>query len=524
MAQGLNPSWPVLKEYDPDHLARIALPLGGIGAGAVSLGGRGDLRDWEVMNRPAKGFNPRAFFALYARPAGRPAVVRALEGPLAWFEYEGDFGSKAPNHGLPRFRQCRFAAAYPFGQVLLADPDLPVRVRIEAFNPLIPADADASGIPVAVLRYVLENGSDRPVAASVCGSLQNFIGRDGAGGQELDNRNLFVQNGGLQGLLMRSDGVDPAAEQWGTLALATTARRGISYRTAWLKGGWGSPLLDFWDDFSADGALDEREADGEPAPTGSLAVRVDLAPGETAAVTFLLAWHFPNRHTWTPGAGDACCTSNRIGNYYATQYVDAWDVAERVAARLDDLEAQTLRFVRAFCAGDLPAVVKEAALFNLSTLRTQTCFRTPDGRFFGWEGCCDQRGCCYGSCTHVWNYEQATAFLFGDLARSMREVEFLHATDAQGMMSFRANLPLENARQFGKAAADGQMGCLLKLYRDWQLCGDDAWLARLWPQAKKALEFCWIPGGWDADRDGVMEGCQHNTMDVEYYGPNPQMG
>ena len=23
--------------------------------------------------------------------------------------------------------------------------------------------------------------------------------------------------------------------------------------------------------------------------------------------------------------------------------------------------------------------------------------------------------------------------------------------------------------------------------------------------------------------DGVMEGCQHNTMDVEYYGPNPQM-
>ena len=38
------------------------------------------------------------------------------------------------------------------------------------------------------------------------------------------------------------------------------------------------------------------------------------------------------------------------------------------------------------------------------------------------------------------------------------------------------------------------------------------------------MEFCWIEGGWDADRDGVMEGCQHNAMDVEYYGPNPQMG
>ena len=30
-----------------------------------------------------------------------------------------------------------------------------------------------------------------------------------------------------------------------------------------------------------------------------------------------------------------------------------------------------------------------------------------------------------------------------------------------------------------------------------------------------------MEGGWDADADGVAEGCQHNTMDVEYFGPNP---
>lgn len=50
--------WPVLTRYDKDHLAKIALPLGGIGTGTVSLGGRGDLRDWEIVNRPAKGFAP----------------------------------------------------------------------------------------------------------------------------------------------------------------------------------------------------------------------------------------------------------------------------------------------------------------------------------------------------------------------------------------------------------------------------------------------------------------------------------
>jgi hypothetical protein len=68
------------------------------------------------------------------------------------------------------------------------------------------------------------------------------------------------------------------------------------------------------------------------------------------------------------------------------------------------------------------------------------------------------------------------------------------------------------------------MGCIMKYYREWQLSGDDAFLKKNWPNVKKALEFCWIPGGWDADKNGVMEGAQHNTMDVDYFGPNPQMG
>src|SRR5262245_54460378 len=92
-------SWPILVHYDQEHLVRIGRPLGGIGTGTVSLGGRGDLRDWEVVNRPAKGFAPpNTFFALYARPAGGAAVTRLLEGPLEAASYEGALGSTARNH------------------------------------------------------------------------------------------------------------------------------------------------------------------------------------------------------------------------------------------------------------------------------------------------------------------------------------------------------------------------------------------------------------------------------------------
>ena len=136
--------WPVLKRYAPPYLRRIAMPIGGIGTGTISLGGRGDLRDWEVVNRPAKGFKPPdTFFALYAKPEGGKAVTRCLEGLIDPEDYEGAIGCPVPNHGLPRFRHCRFDAAYPLAQVHLSDPDVPLDVRMEAFNPLVPGDAEA---------------------------------------------------------------------------------------------------------------------------------------------------------------------------------------------------------------------------------------------------------------------------------------------------------------------------------------------------------------------------------------------
>jgi len=65
-------NWPILRRYDLDHIVRIALPLGGIGTGTVSLGGRGDLCDWEIMNRAAKGFVPLRQRSVGSEEGGRP--------------------------------------------------------------------------------------------------------------------------------------------------------------------------------------------------------------------------------------------------------------------------------------------------------------------------------------------------------------------------------------------------------------------------------------------------------------------
>ena len=528
---GQSTDWPFLKHYDQEHINKIALPVGGIGTGTISLGGTGDLRDWEIMNKPAKGFvgtptgNRAPFFAIYARSAGEPAKTRALMGPVDINEYESKEGRGPNSHGLPRFRNCTFDAAYPFGQVSLSDDNMPVDVKVKAFNPLIPANADDSGIPIFILRYEVSNTTDEALEIAISGSMENYIGADGSEWRldwkgdfiptgALDNRNEFRDLDGVRGIYMYSEGVKKDLETWGTMALTTAEQGDISYRTSVSQRGWGNDLLDFWDDFSLDGMLTEKPFQGSHSPRASLAVKKTLEAGETKTFEFFITWHFPNRKAWA---------SELVGNYYTTQFQDAWDVIAKTHSRIPDLEQKTIQFVRAITDNDLPEVVKEAALFNMSTLRTQTCFRTSDGLFFGWEGTMDIVGSCMGSCTHVWNYEQTTPFIFGNLARLQRTVEFGHATNEMGLMSFRVNLPIENAQKMSLGAADGQMGTIMKIYRDWQLSGDDELLKTLWPNVKKALEFCWIEGGWDADKDGVMEGCQHNTMDVEYFGPNPQM-
>jgi len=524
----------ILKSYDQNHLHRIALPLGGIGTGTVSLGGSGQLKDWEVMNVPAKGYstvttgNDAPFFAIYTKKKNQAPRSKALLGPINPADYQHYEGRSVDHHGFPRFRKASFQSTYPFGIVNLSDKTMPVDVKIIGYNPFVPADADASGIPMAILKYEVTNTSSEDLEVSISGNIRNFIGKDGSKHTsdwkgdfipigEKANKNLYKSTNKLQGIYMYSDGVNKDDAAWGTFAISTPNNKNgkITYRTSSTKNDWYNSTLNFWDDFRTDGLLVEKDKQYDKDPLASLAVLKTIKAGETKTFTFYLTWSFPNRYAWS---------ATKLQNYYSTKYSNAWDVIEKEIDRIPQLTDKTLIFTNSLLSSTYPEVVKEAALFNLSTLRSQTVFRIADGKMFGWEGTMDRFGSCFGSCTHVWNYEQATPFLFNELAKTMREVEFKYALNDVGHMGFRTNLPLvEGKSGIDLAAADGQMGTIMKFYREWQLSGDDDFLKEHWSNIKKALGYAWIEKGWDADVDGVMEGVQHNTMDVEYYGPNPQM-
>src|SRR6202453_291710 len=518
------------RRFTGRQLKMIAFPLGGVAAGSLSLGGRGQLRDWEIFNRPNKGFSPPyALPAIWIQAGNSKPIARVLEARILP-PYEGQDGLGSNNSpGLSRIQGATFTGEYPLANIKFEDQSLPVQVELEAFSPFIPHDADDSGLPVAILRYRVHNPGHATAKVGVAFSIDNPVKPEprvgGAARSVQDSRlNEYRKSGELEGLLMSNPSVPAGDPLQGSFALAalTSDHAAISYWRGWPQGRWwNSPML-FWDVFSRDGQL-QNEPELRNA-VGAVCQQSSIPPGGSANFTFLLSWNFPNRTPdwcgWTapPGEGNTI-----IGNYYATRFKDAWEVAQYTATNLEKLESRTRTFSNVFGASTLPSVVKEASSANLSTLASTTCFRTADGEFHAFEGVDDHIGCCFGNCTHVWNYETATAHLFPSLARSLRKAAFGYSMDEAGAMHFRQLLPDGKARS-GFAAADGQMGQIIHAYMDWQLSGDNEWLATMWPRIKKGLEFAWVPGGWDANRDGVLEGVQHNTYDVEFYGPNPMCG
>jgi non-lysosomal glucosylceramidase len=507
----------------------IAFPLGGVGAGSISLGGRGQLRDWEIFNKPDKGNSPAyAFPAIWVQAGSGKPVARVLEARFLP-PYEGQNGLgwlNAP--GLSRLAGATFSGEFPLARIDFRDRGLPVRVSLEAFTPFIPLEADDSGLPVAILRYRVANPGRSPAKVSITWAIENPVSATAARPSQQtagDSRvNELRRSGILEGILMHNPCLQAADPLWGgfALCLMDVGEGKVTALRGWPRARWWSTPMLYWDDFSADGDLGPEAA--EVNRVGSLCLTRTIPAGSEAAYTFLLAWHFPNRTPercgwWAPKGEEKTV----IGNWYATRFAGAWEAAEYAATHLERLERLTREFAAALRDSTLPAAVKDAASANLSTLVTTTCFRTADGEFHGFEGVNDKVGCCFGNCTHVWNYETATAHLFPALARSLRKAAFGYAMDDAGAIHFRQLLP-DGKERSGLSAADGQMGQIIHACLDWRLSGDMDWLRSMWPRVKKALEFAWTPGGWDADRDGVMEGVQHNTYDVEFYGPNPQCG
>ncbi len=523
--------------YTDKKTSEISFPLGGLGTGCIGLAGNGRLADWEIFNRPNKGgSNGFSHFAIKAESAGRVLDARVLNADLQP-PYSGHgpglysgFGFGPAIQfltGVPHFKSVEFHGEYPIARLDFIGAGFPGRVGMTAFNPFIPLNETDSGIPAAFFEFEVANTSDQTLDYTIAGVLDNRLPEQRA--------NDIISRDELTLLHLTSDAFGPADTRFGDLTLATDAAD-VSWQQYWCRGQWFDALEVYWRDFTTAGRMVNRGvasieepsvvAGGNSRP-GVLAAHLTLRPGETGRVRFVITWNFPNcTNYWNAGQ---CEAAREKGiptvwkNHYATIWTESTASAAYVLQQWERLYRETLLFKDALFSSDLPEAAIDAISANLSVLKSPTVLWLEDGTFYGWEGCHTDTGSCDGTCTHVWNYQQAVPFLFPRLERSMREADYIYNLQPDGKLPFRLGLPLGVNSYIERSCADGQFGGVLQVYRDWKISGDTAWLAKLWPSIKKAIAYAWAPTNedrWDPEMTGVLQGRQHHTLDCELFGPN----
>ena len=501
--------------YAGDRLNRVAFPLGGLGAGMICLEGTGALSHVSLRNRPEVFNEPCVFAAVGIQ--GRARAARVLEGPVPGWKLFGapgtGNGAGGTSFGLPRFAQATFNARFPFATVTLTDEDLPLRVEITGWSPFEPGDPDNSSLPVAGLEYRFTNTTSTTLDLVFSFNARNFMA---VGGNEQAVRTTpggFVLWGGA-----------PKDKPWEEGAFsATVTEPAAKVNCAWFRGGWFDPLTMAWKDVEQAACFERPPlTKGGPSPGATLFVPFRLTAGATRTVTLRLAWYVGQTNLRigkdpsgaTPPAG----APGHYQPWYSGQFADLNALSEYWSARYAGLRRNAQRFSDCFQDTTLPPEVVEAVAANLTILKSPTVLRQADGRLWAWEGCNDSSGCCHGSCTHVWNYAQALPHLFPTLERTLRETEFGPSQSDKGHQTFRSAIPIRPIEPDFHAAADGQLGGIMKVYREWRIGGDTDWLRPLWPKVRRSLDYCIAT--WDPGHKGVVEEPHHNTYDIEFWGPD----
>lgn len=504
--------------YPDAYNARLAWPIGGIGAGMICLEGRGAISHVSVRNRMEFTNEPCTFAAICIKGVDAN-TARILEGPVPeWKIFGGPRtgnGAGGTSYGLPRFKESEFLARFPFGTVTLSDPKIPLDATITGWSPFIPGDADNASLPVGTLEYSFKNPTGQSMDVIFSYNTKNFMAIGNQGHTVKSIKNGFV---------LWQDGTESNPEHQGAFAVFVDDDSAVVDH-CWFKGGWWDSVTLAWENIESGEPMSNPPVEGS-CPGASLFVPFTLDPGGEKTIRLMIAWYVPetdlrlgrdldpNLVTVDP----TCCASGNFVPWYAGRFSDIFDVAEYWRFRCEDLRRKTKLFTDTFYDTDLPPEVIEAAAANLTILKSPTVLRQKDGRYWCFEGCSDDRGCCHGSCTHVWNYAQAVAHLFPSLERSLRETEFFNSQDERGHQTFRTPLPIRPPAHDFHAASDGQLGGIMKVYREWRISGDGEWLKSLWPKVRQSLDYCILT--WDPRGRGVLEEPHHNTYDIEYWGPD----
>jgi len=539
-------------KYSGEALRAVALQLGPVGQGSISLAGDGGLRQWQINNKVSHDAHvPDSFFAIRVDTKGTSKSV-VLQSPTLYDDskfrpspYITDHvvpaASKKLLADLPGVKTIEVTAKFPVVHVDYTSGEVPVKVEMDAWSPKIPLDTKNSAIPVIIFNFTVTNNTTNDATVSLLGTLQNIAGwncydtianevnANGYGG----NINSLFTTKQLYGIDMSNPSLASNHAFNGHVACAFLRETNDQFSTMLQFNS----AKDLWKYFTGDGLPGEGYSGASKSGStwnGAVACERTIKPGLSTVFTYMISWHFPNRYKDWPLYYSIPNTPIYIGNKYNKFWKSISEVLNYVAANYTNLQTKTIKFRDSMFDTTLAWQIVDSAANRVALLNSATCLWPEDGYFYAFEGCSKGSGCCPLNCTHVWNYEQCLAKLYPDLERTMREIDLFTQINPYGVVPSRTECPLELKRVWQlwenyttspastNICVDGEIGTVLKAYREVKQGAGKAWFAKIWGPVKKIMSR-WM-NELDSKKDGLISCAQPNTYDVSIYGVNSFIG
>ncbi len=525
------------------------LPLGGFGSGSIGRTYRGDFARWHL--EPGRHhYQPRLAnqFAVRVERAGRTrSTVLCTERPhdrLAGWGWNYPAG-RGEYHAL-------FPRAW-----FVYDPDVVgCELTVRQFSPVLPGNYRETSYPVGVFEAVAHNPHAEPIVVSVLLTWENLVGWERGTWRSKGQTNRAV--GEAHGRERLVGVVLDGGPHDGQFAIGVREVPGItaSYRGRFVTNADGT---DLWQDFVDDGRLDDVDHQEPAAPHeeigAAVAVRFALAPGESQAVPFALAWDLPVMHFGAANAGRRWY--RRYTAFYGTTGRNAWAIARDALLHATEWEAAISAWQAPILADARTPEWYKTALFN-------ELYYLVDGGTAWENGEVGRPGTARGRFTYLESYDYPfystlDVRFYGSWALLLLWPEL----EMQELRQFAATVTCEDStpvtiESTGKSSVRKRRGALphdlgapaddpwlrpnsyawqdvgiwkdlnakfvLMVYRDYVVIGDRSLLVDCWPAVQEALAYL---KQFDRDGDGLPEndGVPDQTYDTwPMRGPSAYCG
>ncbi len=486
-----------------NELQYLGMPVGGINTGTLYLGGDGRLWLWDIFNDNREGIDPKE--VNWEGVTTHAAKVRSRDGSayiapaknIRPVDQGFAFQIKTKNASVIKKMESSdwddiiFEATYPIATITYVDKQLELEITAEIFSPFIALDEKNSGLPATIYSLKVNNKSSRNLEVNIAGWLENKT-CIGSTDTDLERINTSTTKNGNEILLssVKSKTSNPdlmKLSNYGTMAICSMTK-GALINTS-VEPEVSETLFNSDSKKQISTGIDKKLI-------GSVVARLKVKSRSASSADFILSWHFPNL---------SFKAIPDTGHFYNTLFKSAAEVIDYVRLNYQKLYSESRLWKETFYDSTLPWWFLERTFLNISCLATTTSHRMESGRHYMWEGV----GCCPGTCTHVWQYAQASGRIFPGFEKEVRErIDLGLSLQHDGSMWYRCEADK-------RPAVDGQAGTILRFYREHQMSADDRFLKDHWSKIKMTIMFLM---SLDKNGDGMEDTPVENTLDAMWDG------